>query len=108
MFRVATLAPWARAIDGDTLACGDERIRLSGIDAPEMKGKCREERQAAKRARDRLAELIRDDLLIRREGKDRYGRSLATVYAGGTDLGALLVYEGLARPWEGRRRPWCG
>ena len=22
-------------------------------------------------------------------------------------IGAMLVAEGLARPWEGRRRPWC-
>jgi micrococcal nuclease len=46
-------------------------------------------------------------LVVRREGKDRFGRTLATVYAGGTDVGAALVYEGLARWWEGRRESWC-
>ncbi|MGC1270186.1 MAG: hypothetical protein WA842_06275 [Croceibacterium sp.] len=30
--------------DGDTIRCGDERIRLLGIDAPEMGGRCREGR----------------------------------------------------------------
>lgn len=32
------------AIDGDTLRCGAERIRLLGIDAPEMPGHCHERR----------------------------------------------------------------
>jgi len=31
----------ARVIDGDTIAIGGERIRLHGIDAPEMKQTCR-------------------------------------------------------------------
>lgn len=32
----------ARVIDGDSLAIGDERIRLYGIDAPEKKQTCHE------------------------------------------------------------------
>ena len=31
--------------DGDTIRCGDERIRLLAIDAPEMGGRCRKGRQ---------------------------------------------------------------
>ncbi|WP_394357150.1 hypothetical protein [Sphingopyxis indica] len=38
---------------------------------------------------------------------DRYGRKLRIVVRGGTSVGSVLVAEGLARPWEGRRRPWC-
>ena len=39
---------------------------------------------------------------------DRYGRQLRVVTRGGRSLGDVLVAEGLARPWEGSRRPWCG
>lgn len=77
-------------IDGDTLRCGDERIRLLGIDAPEIKG-CREGRVCVEgnpiASRDSLRALATGRALtIQRVGKDRYGRTLATVSAGGTDL----------------------
>ena len=112
LFATSAAAETCRVVDGDTLRCGadfKERVRISGIDAPELfSPKCREERRLAERARDRLAELTDGrELTIRREGNDRYRRTLATVYAGGKDVGAALVYEGLARWWEGRRRPWC-
>ncbi len=35
------------ATDGDTIRCGNERIRLLGIDAPELPGHCREGRRCA-------------------------------------------------------------
>ena len=101
-----------RVVDGHTLRCGagfKERVRISGIDAPELfTPKCRAEKRRAERAKVRLDELVDGrDLLLRREGRDRFGHTLATIYAGGTDVGAALVYEGLARWWEGRQEPWC-
>ena len=38
---------------------------------------------------------------------DRYGRKLRILTRGGESLGAVLVHEGLARYYEGGRRPWC-
>lgn len=38
---------------------------------------------------------------------DRYGRKLRIATRDGRSIGAMLVAEGLARPWEGARRPWC-
>ena len=38
---------------------------------------------------------------------DRYDRKLRIVTRGGDSVGDMLVDEGLARRWEGRRRPWC-
>lgn len=71
--------------DGDTIRCGDERIRLLGIDAPEIHG-CRKGRvcvagdgQASKRSLERAVAGSR--LSLRRLGKDRYGRTLGVVYA---------------------------
>ena len=39
---------------------------------------------------------------------DKYGRQLRVVIRDGRSIGRMLVVEGLARPWNGKRRPWCG
>lgn len=39
--------------------------------------------------------------------KDRYGRTLATIEVNGRDVGKIMIAEGLARPWTGKRRSWC-
>lgn len=96
-------------VDGDTLWLRGEKIRLSGIDAPELsEPRCRSERERAQRATDRLVTLMNGHRIeIRRSGVDRYKRTLADIFVDGVDVGAVLVREGLARDWNGRRRPWC-
>ena len=67
-----------RAIDGDTLRCGAERIRLRAIHAPEL----HEPGGAAARAR--LAALIASgEVRLVRHGRDRWGRTRADVWVGG-------------------------
>jgi endonuclease YncB( thermonuclease family) len=39
--------------------------------------------------------------------RDRYGRLLRVVLRDGRSLGDILIVEGLARRWNGARRPWC-
>jgi endonuclease YncB( thermonuclease family) len=39
--------------------------------------------------------------------KDRHGRLLATITVDGKDVGEIMIAEGLARPWVGKRQPWC-
>jgi len=68
-------------IDGDTIRCGHERIRLLDIDAPEMPGHCRRGRVCVKgdpyASRNKLKRLLTArPLTIRRFGTDRYGRTL--------------------------------
>lgn len=105
--------------DGDTVRlCSGERVRLAGIDAPEMQGSPR----CTARNRTRLAasknpawcdaQLGRDsrdalrtflgsgDAKIQRTGTDRYGRTLATVSVNGRDAGQYLIARGLAKPWR--------
>lgn len=95
-------------VDGDTLRCQAERIRLIGIDAPETEqAKCASERARGLAAKDRLRELLAPGFTVERDGVDRYGRTLATVRVNGRDVGAVMVAEGLARPYAGGRRPWC-
>ena len=95
-------------VDGDTVWIEGEKIRLADIDAPEPGGACEAERVTAARAAGRLARLLREGgYVIERSGRDTYGRTLATISIGGRSVGAILVAEGLARPWSGRRERWC-
>lgn len=77
-------------MDGDTLRCGTERIRLLAIDAPELPGHCRVDRQCAPgdpfASTESLRTSLSEGMTIRRVGQDRYGRTLALVTSGGIDL----------------------
>lgn len=99
-------------LDGDTFIVQGERVRVEGINAPELKGKCREENVRALRARSRLIELFEAAKIdIERNGFDRYRRTLASVSVGGSAVGDVLMREGLARKWvqrhKGQQEPWC-
>ncbi|GAM99445.1 nuclease [alpha proteobacterium U9-1i] len=104
-----------RVIDGDTiedLATG-ERIRLANVDTAEIRdgARCAAERRHGERARTEVGLLLSRarDIAVRRTGRaDSYGRTIAYVLIDGRDLGRTLIAEGLARPWRGRREPWCG
>lgn len=103
-----------RVIDGDTVEVREtgERIRLENIDTPETgdRARCAGERQAGELATAEARRLIgqADRISIRRSGRtDRYGRTIGWIALDGRDLGAMLIEAGLARPWRGRRQPWC-
>ena len=90
-------------VDGDTLRLRDgRRVRLIGINAPEMGGRGRRTEAYAVQATRRLAALVKasDNKVRLRFGepsRDRYGRVLAHVYdRAGASLEAQLVVEGLA------------
>jgi len=110
----ATQANW-RIIDGDTfedLDTGD-RYRLENIDTPETGGRarCTAERQLGDQATRQARAFITNarSLDVRRTGRvDRYDRIIAFIQIDGRDLGEMMmIAEGLARPWRGRREPWC-
>jgi endonuclease YncB( thermonuclease family) len=64
-----------------------------------------------KQATDRLLALINDGPFELHawpgRDEDRYGRKLRVLVRDGRSLGDVLVSEGLARTWSGRREPWC-
>jgi endonuclease YncB( thermonuclease family) len=107
-------------IDGDTIEArvqvwfGQEivtRVRLAGIDAPELRGACGAERHRAIAARDRLIELVAGRRVsLRQVSADKYfGRVVAEVVTDSGEIGEMLRREGHAAPYGGRRRPsWCG
>lgn len=91
----------ARASDGDSFRLGEDRIRLLGLDAPELAQDCTADDGASwpcgRAARDRMAELLAAGPTdCRPEDVDQYDRLLATCSIGGRDLGATIVAEGLA------------
>ena len=99
-----------RAIDGDSLVCGRERVRIMGLDAPELRGQCRAETRLARAAHARMQQLVARGVTIERRGRDRYRRTLAVVRVrGGQDVAAIMIRERLARAYDGRgrRRGWC-
>jgi len=99
-----------RVIDGDTFDYGGDRIRIADIDTPELRGRCPTERVQAARATQRLRALLAAgpfELVRSGRDEDRYGRKLRVVVRGGRSIGDMLVAEGLARTWSGRREPWC-
>lgn len=102
----------AHVIDGDTFDHAGMRIRIADIDTPEVLGQCPHETALAARATQRLRTLLAAgpfELHAIGNGRDedRYGRKLRIVTRGGRSLGDVLVAEGLARTWTGRREPWC-
>lgn len=99
------------AVDGDTAWVDGMKIRIADIDAPETHPpRCAHEAELGERATLRLAQLLSAGpitLTSVDRDEDRYGRKLRVVERDGRSLGDQLVAEGLARPWTGRRRPWC-
>lgn len=98
-------------VDGDTLRCGRERVRLLGIDAPELPGQCRRGRRCAPgdpyAATRSLRAMIGGALRIERVGRDGYGRTLALVSSDQRDLSCHQLQRGHAMyraDWDDGRR----
>jgi micrococcal nuclease len=98
-------------VDGDTFWMDGQKIRIADIDTPETHPpRCAEEAALGAQATIRLHALLNAGpvtLESAQRDTDRYGRALRIVTRNGQSLGATLVAEGLARRWEGSRRPWC-
>ena len=106
----------ACVIDGDTFKLGQRRIRIIGIDAPEIRGQCPREAKLAEAATARLQALLNqgpfemvgrfDDL------QDRYGRDLRRIErrrADGTvqSIAEEMRASGLAHRYLGYKASWC-
>ncbi|KQT05847.1 MULTISPECIES: thermonuclease family protein [unclassified Bradyrhizobium] len=108
-----------RTIDGDTFLArirqreGRDpvvRIRLRGIDAPELKASCQQELDKAEAAARALRDLLgQGDVTIANLGPDKYGRVLADVATRQTaSVAAALLSGGFVRSYNGGHRDgWC-
>lgn len=75
------------------------KIRLSGIDTPEIRG---EERELGLISKSRLEELVLNkDVIIEtfRDRTEKYGRWLAEIYVGDVNVNQTLILEGLAKKY---------
>ncbi|MDR9764408.1 thermonuclease family protein [Rhizobium redzepovicii] len=110
------------AVDGDTVRCDGQLMRLLGggipfawgIDTPEIgsHAKCLKERKLAQIAKGRLKELLEErGLRIEIKGYDNTPahRPLVNIYRkDGREVGAMLLAEGFARDWRpDRKNDWC-
>ncbi len=113
--RLANIVRMPRVVDGDTIddqATGI-RYRLASVDAPETgkRAGCYSERKLGEMSKAETTEIVGAAKLIeaRPTGRiDAYGRTVAYLYVDGVELGDILVRRGLARPWRGDRKHWCG
>ena len=89
-----------KIIDGDTVHVNLKKIRLEGIDAPEIRQMCKKNKKnyaCGKIARDNLKEKI-GNMKIRciSSGKDRYRRYLGTCFIKTVNLNKWMVKNGNA------------
>ena len=84
------------ALDGDTLVCNRQKVRLNNVYAAEMN------EAGGAVAKRRLQSLVRSgEVRLKPLGKDRYGRLLAEVYVNGR-----RIEQGDVGPRAGRGSGW--
>jgi endonuclease YncB( thermonuclease family) len=89
------------------------KVRIMGVDTPEIKGKCRKEKVLARKAKQFTVAFVRTSgeivLSYDEYNKyDRYGRLLAYLSVDGKDLSESLIENKLGRRYDGgKRRGWC-
>jgi len=106
--------------DGDTLRVNIDsfpdiigkniRIRIKGIDAPEIKGKCQKEIDLAIMARDYLRNAINQSSLIelRNIERGKYFRIVGELYIDGKNISNNLLKRKLAYYYNGgKKKSWC-
>ena len=103
--------------DGDTFRAylpgykDDQRVRVLGVDTPEIKGRCESEEELAIKARDFARQYLNSakkiTLSFGKKERDHYGRLLAKVNVDGRDFAQTLIDNGLGRKWKGKRKSWC-
>lgn len=107
-----------RVVDGDTVDMNVDlgfdvwkrlRVRLKGIDTPEIRTKDLEEKERGYAAKNRLIELLESVdyqcILQTFSDKGKYGRWLGTIIIKDNnnfdlDVNQLLINEGLAKEWS--------
>lgn len=107
----------ACVIDGDTFKLGKRKVRIIGIDAPEVKARCPEEAAKAEAATAELQRLLNQgpfEMVGRIDDRqDRYGRDLRAIRRirpNGTkqSIAEDMRASGLARRyWGGLKSSWC-
>ena len=106
----------ACVVDGDTFKLGQRKVRIIGIDAPEVNGACPEEIRLAEAATVKLQSLLNQgpfEMVGRFDDmRDRYDRDLRIVRRAAPGGGYQSIAEdmrasGHAHRYLGRKSSWC-
>jgi endonuclease YncB( thermonuclease family) len=95
----------ARVVDGDTIWIGKTKIRLHGIDAPEMKQTCRtskgKDQMCGQMAKQALQKLVKgQSVTYKGKTRDRYKRLIAVCYVGPFNINEQMVTDGWAMAYR--------
>jgi endonuclease YncB( thermonuclease family) len=109
-----------RVSDGDTFEARvrvwpgidvTTKVRLRGVDTPELNARCAEERLKAEAARAALTRILSEgQISISQVTLDKYGGRVVAIASTSTtpDISAALIAAGVGRPYGGgRRQSWC-
>jgi endonuclease YncB( thermonuclease family) len=91
------------AVDGDTLVCNRQKVRLTNVYAPEMN------QPGGSAAKRKLQSLVHNrDVALRPHGRDRYGRLLAEAFVGGRRIeqGDIGARAGRGSGWRADRHQY--
>ena len=114
-------AIYVRNYDGDTITfnlpnlhpiIGKKiRVRLNGIDTPEIKGKCDKEKYDAEQAREMVEDILKDaeKITLKNMQRGNYFRIASDVIVDGESLADMLIEAGMAIRYDGRKKShkWC-
>mgnify|MGYP000999437729 CR=1 FL=1 len=99
-----------KIIDGDTVDAEvdlgfhikmEMRLRLLGVDTPELRSSNLEEKIKAAEAKAYVTDfLLGKEVIIKTEKADSFGRFLAIVYFNGQNFNDLLIANGIAKPYD--------
>lgn len=101
-----TLVQGAQTVtDGDTIRIGETRIRLEGIDAPEMSQTCKRADGSIWRCGEMakaalIQKIANQPVRCKISGIDRYKRSIGTCYAGKLNLSQWMIRSGWAVAYQ--------
>lgn len=82
-------------------------IRINGIDTPEMRDNRPDVKSLARRAKQYTVQRLREgkQIVLRNMQRGKYFRIVADVYVDGSSLGEGLIAAGLAKPYDGGKKP---
>lgn len=99
--------------DGDTITIAfnfngnffQKSCRIFGLDTPEIKTKDENEKYAGIKAKKYLENLILHKIItVKCEGKDKYGRILASIYYEGENIGEKIINAGFGYRYDGGKK----
>jgi micrococcal nuclease len=114
-------AVYLQNYDGDTIRFNlpqyppivgkDIRVRVNGIDTPEIKGKCKVEFYKAQQSRDMVAHILKNaqKITLKNMKRGKYFRIAADIIVDGESLADILIERGMGIKYKGGKKThkWC-